>query len=261
MSLEPNLLSVIFQIINFLVLAYLLNRFAFQPIMERAREHAAKRRALMEEIAQEQVEVTALRAELETRLAAAESESAVLVRAGKERAEEERVALLAEAQVEVERILAEAHADAARLRRESATEFHDELLAAILEVSSLIIGQVAPAEIHDALVDELNNRVWEMGRSEMARVTALRRALGDRAPIVIVQTAKPLSPVQQGKLVRTFTALADRNVNLDIDLVVELGLGLQARLGDLVLDNSISGKLAVLREGVSAALKERVTHE
>lgn len=261
MSLEPNLVTILSQIINFLIVAYVLNRFVFQPVMQRAREHTAEKHAQLQAIEQEKENVSALRAELESRLEGAESEAAAIVREARERGEEARREILDEAQTEVERILEEAHNDAARLRRQSAAEFHSELLGAILDVSGLIIGQVAPPEVHETMVEELNNRVWEMGRSEMPRVTALRRSLGDRTPSVMVRTAKQLSPVQQGKLVRTFTALADRNVNLDIELAEELGVGMRARVGDLVLDNSIAGKLESLRDTVSDALRERVAHD
>ncbi len=261
MSLEPNIVTIIFEIINFLIVAYVLNRFVFQPLMERARERAAEKRTLLEEIQQEKDALAVLRVELQARLEGAETEAATIVREARERAEEERQALLDAVQVEVERILEEAHSDAARLRRQSAADFHDDLLKTILDVSGLIIGQVTPQEVHETMVEELNSRVWEMGRSEMTRVTALRRALGDRTPAVVVRTARQLSPIQQGKLVRTFTALADRNVNLDIELAEELGVGVRVRVGDLVLDNSIAGKLDALRDTVSDALREQVTYD
>ena len=74
--------------------------------------------------------------------------------------------------------------------------------------------------------------------------------LGDRTPNVVVRSAKSLTAEQQGQLVRTFTALADRNVNLDLRVDPAMGLGLRVRIGDLVIDNSIAGKFDDLQDEV-----------
>jgi F-type H+-transporting ATPase subunit delta len=140
-------------------------------------------------------------------------------------------------------------------------DFHAELLDAIVELSGQLIGQAAPPEVHDALVQQLCDRIWELGRSEMDRVEAFRRSLGERAPTAFVKSARPLSPEQQGLLGRTFTALADRRVNLDLSTNPGLAAGMQVRLGDFVVDNSIAGQLDELREGVSEALKGRLANE
>ncbi|HEC33475.1 MAG TPA: hypothetical protein ENI37_02025, partial [Chloroflexi bacterium] len=59
----------------------------------------------------------------------------------------------------------------------------------------------------------------------------------------------------------TFTALADRHVNLELKTDPALAAGIQVRLGDTLVDNSIGGQLAEMREAVSQALRERVTYE
>lgn len=253
--------TVIFQVINFLVLVALLNHFLFQPVIRNVAQRTAEKERLLRELAQEREEAARLRAELEERLAKADEEAAAIITAAREQAEAERQALLQEAQAEVERILAEAHADARRWRRQAVDSFHDELLDAILDVSGKVLGRIAPPEMHDALVKQLSDRIWELGRSEMQRVETFRRSLGGREPTVYVTTARPLSPEQQGLLVRTFTALADRHVNLELKVDPTLVAGLRVRLGDTIVDNSVAGQLAELRESVSTALEERVGNE
>lgn len=250
--------TVMFQIANFLVLVVLLNRFLFQPVMRRVAQRKAEKERLLQELTQEREEAARLRAEWEARLARAEEEAAALVTRVQEQAEAERAALLQETRAEVEHMLAEAHADAHQQRRLAIDSFHDELLDAILEISGQIIGRTAPPELHDVLVKQLSDRIWELGRSEMQRVETFRRSLGSREPTAHVTTAHPLSPEQQGLLIRTLTALADRHVNLELKTDPSLGVGLRVRLGDTIVDNSIAGQLAELREKVSAALKERM---
>jgi F-type H+-transporting ATPase subunit b len=259
--LNLDFATVVFQIINFLALVALLYYFLFRPVMHNVKERMAKKERLAREIARDRQETARMRAELEARLERADEESAAIIAGAQEQAEDERMALLEEAHSEVERILVEAHSDAQRLRRQAVEDFHDDVLDAILDISGQVIGRTAPPEVHDALVQQLNDRIWELGRSEMERVEVLRRSLGDRAPTAHVTSAQPLSAERQGQLARTFTALADRHVNLELRTDPDLVAGLQVRLSDMVVDNSIAGQLNELREAVSKAFQELVADE
>jgi len=259
--LNLDIWTIAFQIINFLALVGALYYLLFRPVMRSMKERAAEKEQLARELAQERQEAARLQAELETRLAHTDEEVAAIIATAQEQAEAEQRVLLQETQAEVERILVEAHADAHRLRQQAVDESHDDLLDAILEISGWAIGRTAPPEVHDALVQQLSDRIWELGRSEMERVETFRRALGDRTPTAYVTTARPLSPEQQGLLARTFTALADRHVNLELKTDPSLAAGIKVRLGDTLVDHSIGGQLAELRETVSMALKERMASE
>ena len=259
--LELDAATVLWQMVNFLVLFAALYFLLFRPMMRRIRERAEEKAAVMEKLKDDQREAESLREELEARLENAEDEAHSIIERAQSQAEVERAELLQEAQAEVERILSEAQTDASRLKRQAIDEFHEELLQGVLDVSGLVIGRVAPEDMHDSMVQQLSDSVWELGRSDMRRVEVLRRSLGERTPTVMARTAKPLSPEQQGQLVRTFSALADRNVNIDLKVEPTLGLGMQVRLGDLVMDNTIAGRLDELRDSVSEALKEEIAGE
>ena len=259
--LEIDLATVLWQTLNFLIFAGALYYLLFRPMSRSMKARAAEKAQLMQALQADRAEAAALRAEFEARLAGAEEEAAKLITEAKNQAERERAALLKEAQAEVERILTESQVDAYRLRKQAVDEFHEELLQAILDVSGLVIGRVSPAPVQDALVKQFFDSVWELGRNDMQRVDVLRRSLGERTPTVIARAAKSLTAEQQGQLVRTFTALADRNINLDLRVDPALGLGLRVRIGDLVIDNSIAGKLDDVRDEVLDALKERLAHE
>jgi F-type H+-transporting ATPase subunit b len=259
--LNLDFATIAFQIANFLALTALLYYFVFQPVMSRVKERRAEKERLAREMAQDREEAEKLRAELEARLAEAEEEADEIIAEAQKRAEEERAALLEETHEEVERILAEAHTDAHRLQRQAVEQFHEELLDAILDISGQAIGRIAQPEVHDKLTQQLNDRIWELGRSDMERVETFRLSLGDRAPTAYVTSARDLSSEQQGELARTLTALADRHVNLELKTDASLAAGLQVRLEDIVVDSSIAGQLDELRDKVTEALKERMRNE
>ncbi len=261
MEIEPNPTTIVFQIVNFLVLTGLLYLLFFKPVMRKVQARMDEKERLMAQLVHDQAAAARLRVELEQRLAALDDESARIISAAHERAATERVAVLRRAQEEVEHLLVEAQMDAYRIRQQALDEFHDQLLDSILTISAQAIERVAPAELHEALVRQLNERIREMGRSEVARVEAFRRALGERTPTVTVTSARPLSPELQGLLVRTFSALADRTPRLELHIDPSLALGVRVRIGDIMMDNSIAGHLAEVRESVSQSLKERLANE
>lgn len=253
--------TVVFQIINFLVLAVLLHRFAFQPLMKRVTERRAEKQELMRELRKDRSEAEELRRNLEERLSEAEKEADEIVAKAQKQAEAERQQMLADVEEDIQEKLLDAREDVQQMRQRAVDEFHDELIDAILNTSAEIIRQAAPPEMHATLATQLNERIWEMGRQEMERVRAFRRSLGERTPTAHVTTAKPLSSEQQGELARTLTALADRNVDIETEMDPSMAAGLRVRLADIVVDNSIAGRLEELEEEASENLKERLAHE
>jgi F-type H+-transporting ATPase subunit b len=258
---QLELETILFQLANFAILAVLLYFVLFRPTMRKMREQEAEKERIAREAAQDRQEAERLRAALEDRLVGVEEEATAIVARAKEQAEVERTALLQAAEAEAERILTEAHANADRIGSQTIDEFQDDLLDTILAISGHVISQVTPPEVHDTLIQQLSDRIWEMGRSEMGQVETLRRAMGDREPTAYVTTAHPLTSEQQGLLARTFTALADRHVNLEVTTDPTLAAGVRVRLGDMVVDNSIADRLEALRESVAQTLKGQVSSE
>jgi len=89
----------------------------------------------------------------------------------------------------------------------------------------------------------------------------IRKSLKDREPLVELFTAKPLTVEEQGTLVRTFSALADRNIRLDVEINPALTAGVQIRMGDLIFDNSYQAKLLMLREQIKEEFDKRSAEE
>lgn len=253
--------TIAFQAINFLILVGVLYFLLFKPIRRTVRRRAEEKERLVRELEQERQSVSVRRAELDERLSRLDEEAANTIALAKEEAEEERQRLLQEAQSEIEQILVEAQADAYRIRRQAVDTFHTDLVGAIVDVSGIVIGHTLPDQVHDSLVRQLSDRIWELGRTEIERVDAFRRSLGEREPTARIATAKPLTLEQQGLMARTLTALADRHVNLEVQVDEELVAGVRVRVGDVIVDSSIAGQLNELRDQAIDALRGRIADE
>jgi F-type H+-transporting ATPase subunit b len=256
--LNLDLPTVIFQAINFLLFFGVLYWLLFKPVMASIRARKEQTERVQRELERERQAVAVQRAELDERLSRLEEEAANMMALARERAEEERVSLLQEAKEEVEQILVEAQADAYRVRSQAVDAFHTDLVKAILDVSGIIIRQTIPDSVHDALIRQMSERIWELGRTDIERVDAFRNSLGEREPTAHLVTSKSLTLEQQGLLARTFTALADRHVDLEVQVDPNLVAGVRVRIGDIIVDSSIAGQMQDLYDRALEALHEQI---
>jgi F-type H+-transporting ATPase subunit delta len=75
---------------------------------------------------------------------------------------------------------------------------------------------------------------------------------------VEVFVPRELSTEQYMKLLNTFNALADKEVELEITVQPDLVAGIKARVGDIVLDNTVKAHLEEMREAVDQKLETLV---
>ena len=259
--LQIDIPTIVFEIINYLVLSVLLYFLLFRRVMERVRQRAEEKRRIMAEIREERESAREIRNELESRLERLHEEVDEILSDAQEKMEEERKKILQSAREEAERILETARSEAEQLQRRTMEEHQDQLLDVIMEVCADILRQITPDECNDRLFQDINNRIWELGKKEMDLVDVIRRSFGERSPTINVETAKKLSTEQKRKLAKTLSALIDRDVDLELTIDPQLALGMRIRLGDLVINNSIASELDQMRESISERLTENLPYE
>jgi cytidylate kinase len=123
------------------------------------------------------------------------------------------------------------------------------------------LSKTTPDIIHNNLIEELNTEIWDLGKSDMRQVRAIRDSLAERTPTAFIIAAKELTPEQQRSLIRTFSALADSNVSMDIEVDPDLIAGIRVRMGDLVVENTLAMELMELKSEVITALEESINGE
>ena len=257
--LDLSIPTIVWEIVNFLALSLALYFLLFRNVMRRVEERTNEKNRLLEEIKENRTESEKLRADIEARLENLENETTAIVTKAQMQIDAEREDAIKKIQKEAERILNQALDEADQLKKETMMAFYQQAVETVLDVSGKIIHQIAPEEMHTKLVAGLFKQVWEMGKSDMQQVDVLRRSLGNRDPIVSVETAFPLNPDQQRTLMNTFSALADRNVKVELNILPELSAGIRIRIGDLIIDNTIAAQLAKLEDDVKQSLQEKLT--
>ena len=259
--LDIDLVTILAEIFNFLVLAVALYFLLFKPIVKRMEDNARKKAAAFAEAHEKERQATETLAEIEERLANIDIEIEERLQEAYKQAQKESEALLEVTQEEAEKILAEAEIEAAKRQQREIEELQDELVSTILNISGEVLLKTTPPVIHDNLIEELIEEIWDLGKRDMRQVRSIRDSLAERTPTVFVTAAKELSPDQQRSLIRTFSALADRNVNMEIDIDEDLISGIHIRMGDLVVENNLAMELNDLKTEVADTLEESISDD
>lgn len=257
--LDIDLVTILAEILNFLVLAVALYFILFKPIVKRMDENAKKRAALLTMAQEKYDQAEEELARIEERLNNLDQEIELHMEKAHERLQAESDELLEATQEEAQKIILEAENEVSKLQQQEISDFHDDLIEAILNISRQVLIRTTPPVIHDNLFEELIEKIWDLGKSDMRQVSTVRDSLAERVPTVHVSTAKPLTPEQQRTLIRTFSALADRNINIEIDIDPELVSGVRVRIGDLIVDNTIARELADLKVDVGTRIDDSLS--
>ena len=258
--LNLDIPTMVFEVINFLVLTGLLYYLLFRPIQRRVNQRAEEKQQQKEEINRQLAQAENLRQELDERLENVDERVEEILGEARERMEEIRRSTIANARREAERILKAASSEAGQLQEKAVSDHMEEILDAIREISQRVIRETSPDEVHARLVQDLNDRIWQLGSGEMDQVEAIRRSLDERSPTVFVESARPLDDGQVKELRKTLSALIDQEVDLERETDPDLISGLRVRVGDTLINSTLAAKLDKILEQASESIREKMDH-
>ncbi len=177
-------ITVAAQIVNFLVLVWLLKRFLYRPILDGidAREAEIAERMSKAEYARQKAE--AAETEFRDRLSAIRSDQSAMIDSVRLRAERERDALLKEARERLEREQEEYRRQREAEERKYIAELHRVGMDAILSLTRKALKDLADDTFEERVVSQVSNRFLSIAED-------LREAAGESAEAVAT-TRDPL---------------------------------------------------------------------
>lgn len=253
--LDLDLGTIFWEILNFLVLTVILYYLVFKPMTKRAEERAIEKAGLRAALQRDQMDAQQRLEELDERLINLDDEIEKITDQAYVNSQTQQKDLLEATREEAEFLMMEAVAEARKEQEVDIKRLQNDLTNTVIGISNDTLREVTPAQVHDQLIEEMTRNIWNMGRTDMRMVQNIRESLEERIPTVEVEVPRELTTDQRMKLMNTFNALADKEVELEITIRPELVSGIRARLGDIVLDNTIQAHLDSLRDEISAKLE------
>lgn len=213
------------QIINFLLLFFLLRAFLWKPIVNMLDSRSAKIQKGLEDAAAAANARRNAEAEAEKIQAQARSEAARAVEEARGRGEDVGRSVEAEARAEAERIRAEARARANEERDRQLADLRGQVASISVALAQRLIGESLDANRQQAIVSDF-----------FAKLPAGARDLSGNVEVI---TAMPLTAEEQA---RVASELSNANVSYAVDPDI-LG-GAIVRSEDRVIDGSVRSGLS-----------------
>jgi F-type H+-transporting ATPase subunit b len=243
---ELNWSTFLLEILNFLVLVWILKRFLYKPVLA----VIARRRADIEKQLADartlHADAEALEARYQARLGAweQEREQARERLAGDIEAERARRldALAAELAREREK------AAAAQARREADAQLKAETtaLAQAASFAARLLDQVAGPELEDRLLERV---LEDLSQLPAQRVAALRNGSGGQAAATaVVTSAYPLADARRRQLEQALATLTGVNAPVQFERDPGLLAGVRIAVGAWVLSGNLRDELSSLAE-------------
>lgn len=227
------------EILNFLVLVWLLQRLFYRPVLAALDARQARVQAELDQASQAQRDAEALRQQYEDRMAdwrrQADARHAALEQAlARQRAAAE--AQLRQTQADAE--------DKARARRSAAeaareTELRRQARQAALAEAAAMLKRLACPALDARIVQVLEDDLAALPAAQAAALAASARRLGDGARAELV-SAHPLDDAQRDRIAMALAAVTGRPLAVDMRTDPELIAGVRIGIGDSVLHANLA---------------------
>lgn len=238
-----NLGYLLFQIFNFTILALVLYALAYKPIINMLEDRKKKVAQGLEDAqvaaeARENAE-----AEANKVLAEAQAEANKVVQEATARAEKVGDEVKAEAEAEAAKLREQALAEAQVERDRILADVRGQIAALAIAASQKLIGESLDEKRQHALIDEFFSGVKD-GKVTVLEGQELSGASAE------VTSAVPLTAEEQDTIKKDVLSQAGDQATVTFRVDPTILGGLVLRVGDKVLDNSVSGQLGDLRQNL-----------
>ncbi|HEX2882943.1 MAG TPA: F0F1 ATP synthase subunit B [Candidatus Limnocylindria bacterium] len=153
-AFDINWVSLGFQVVNFLLLLYLLNRLLFKPLLSRMDERAEKIREGLENAEAAARDRDLARAEREAAVTEARKEAADMLARANKIAEDTRNEILSDARTEAERVTAKARDEITAEKERAMAELREQVADLALAAAGKLVRSEMDAPTHRRLVEE-----------------------------------------------------------------------------------------------------------
>lgn len=238
-----NIWTFLFEIVNFVVLAYVLHRLLYRPLRAAIDNRRAAIVAAQHDAAKSRADAVALQKQVQSQLADIENERQEAVKKTRELAEAERHKLLAEGQKAVDRLKEEARVAIERQRADALRSLQAKLNSSAAELAERLLQESVGSSLQQQLAQRLVDTLSQLPEKQRLQV----RSDWSEADGAVVETATTLDRGSLEQINKAASALAGQTVTLAVQVQPALLAGARLRIGGHVWDASLAGQFEALR--------------
>jgi len=246
--LEIKLSTLLLQIANFLILAYILTRFLFKPLKEMLDKRTDQVTKAVNEAEKTNREAKELRLKYEKKRKNIDAEIAALKNEARIIIDETRRQMLQEAYQEIEAMRARAQEEIEQQRVDALLLHRGKIGELVAALTRRMMGDVLNPQLHQAYLDAFLNQLHALhleGRISTG---------GEETVSAELITTTPLAQEDKARITTTLEAAVSRPIDLACRVDAGLIAGAMVRLGDTLIDGSLQGQLQQLRSRYEAEI-------
>jgi len=145
-------ITMLWEVVNFLVLIYLLKRFLYKPVMNMLDSRRQKIKGDLEQARRQKEEANKLKEKHQSELKQARKKAQQIIDEAEDRGEERAQEIIAEAREEAERIKERNLAEIEQARQEAADELRQEVASISMMVASKFLREKLDEQEHQELI-------------------------------------------------------------------------------------------------------------
>ena len=238
--MELNWSTFVIEIINFLVLVWILKRFLYQPVLDAV----ARRRAAIEkqlaEAQQHHVDAEELKRRYENRLSDWEQERLQAIEKLNNELENNRVLQLEKLKQELAKEAEKIQVMRARQEKQKTSEIEQRALSQSAEFASRLLSVAAGPELENRLFDLLLEGIACMPEEQ---INVLDKKTSDAPEFIRVTSAYSLTADKRDKLEADLISVTGLSLPVHYEVDTTLLAGLEIIIGDWSLQLNVRDEL------------------
>ncbi len=237
-GLGINLVQFLAQVVNFLLIMYFLNGMVIRPVLRNLEARRKRIEESLENARKADERLANVEKDYQAKLAEAAAEAQKMRADALASVQQEAQRIRAEAQAEADRIRQQARIDALAERNQILAESRSQIVALVMAATNKLVGDALDANRQKALINDFFARV---PAAQIAGVAV------SGAPVVVT-SALPLTPEEQSRIKAELSQQIGEISSIQFEVEPSILGGLIVRVGDKVIDDSVSSKVNALRQ-------------
>lgn len=153
--------TIIFQILNLLLLMVLFKKYLFKPVTEILEKRQAEIEGHYQEAQQAETDAKAMKADYESKMAGARQEADRVIKTATESANAMSASIVEDARTQTDQLKRRAQTEIDLERRRAFDEVKGELSGIALDIASQVIEREVNEKDHEAFINEFIKNVGE----------------------------------------------------------------------------------------------------
>lgn len=246
--------TVIAQIINFLILVWLLKRFLYKPILNAIEERENTIASQLEVAESKKEEAQKEQEEFRQKNEDFEHKKNELMKKAIEESEEKRQKLLEEARNEANEFRSQLKKSSEEVQKNLSQEIEQKVQREVFAITRKTLSDLASLDLEEQTVRVFIRRLNELKEVEKKQFLEVFKAKSDP---ILVRSAFDLPSKQKTEIQNTIAEILGNKTEFQFKTVPELVSGIELTANGFKLSWSISEYLNSMEKSISETIKEK----